>query len=75
MLIKLNDEQKNELRKDISGNGGFQSLMIELQNKFDSSASVLIINNQELLEKVIKYAYQYKSGGYQNRLKKILDLN
>lgn len=35
MLIKLNQEQINELFKDNKGSGGFQGLMRKLQEKCD----------------------------------------
>ena len=74
MRIKLNNNQKDELLKDIVGSGGFQNLMIKLQNNFNHENNELTINSQELLEKIIKYAYCYQQGGYQGRLKTILDL-
>ncbi len=73
MLVKLNQEQKKLLLIDNIGSGGFQSLMQRLQDNFNSQTMELILD-RELLEKVLRYAYNYDNGGWQQRLENIFDL-
>ena len=73
MLIKLNQEQINELFKTNQGSGGFQSLMSKLQNNFNERNNTLKVD-KDLLKKILKYTFDYQNGGWQDRLEKILDL-
>ncbi len=73
MLVRLNEEQKNELLKPNEGNGGFQTLMNTLQDKLDPTNNELNLD-KDLIKKILRYAYDYKNGGWQQRLENIFDL-
>lgn len=73
MLVKLNQNQKNELLKPNTGSGGFQSLMKTLQSKLDPASNELRLD-KDLLEQILRYAYDYSDGGWQKRLENIFDL-
>lgn len=49
MLVKLNQNQKNELLKPNTGSGGFQSLIKTLQSKLDPASNELKLD-KDLLE-------------------------
>lgn len=73
MLIKLNQTQIKELLKKNNGSGGFQSLIKTLQSNVDTTNQTLKLN-RDTLEKILRYADDYKNGGWQSRLDKIFDL-
>lgn len=73
MLVKLNQQQVDELFKPNTGSGGFQSLIKSLQKSFNPTTLELTLN-KDLLEKILKYAFEYDNGGWQDRLTGIFEL-
>lgn len=70
MKVFLNpDEIKVLSRQEPStqSDGGFQSLMVELQKKVDSATGAIDLNEQDL-ERIPRYAFDYRNGGWQGRL-------
>ena len=61
--ISLLDAQDPSTRS----HGGFQSLMVNLQNKLDRSTNELALDDNDL-RRIQRYAYCYQSGGWQDRL-------
>ncbi|MDE0344247.1 MAG: hypothetical protein OXH76_00690 [Boseongicola sp.] len=71
--VKLTTEEIAEL--DLQDphskrDGGFQSLMVDLQNRLDRDAHELSLSDGDL-ERIPRYAFDYKNGGWQNRLVQI----
>lgn len=58
--------QPTETKQD----GGFQSLLIKLQTKTDMSTGKLQLTDDDL-ERIPRYAFDHKNGGWQNRLRSI----
>ena len=52
--------------------GGFQSLMVKLRGQLDSATNRLRLDDDDL-ERIPRYAYCYKSGGWQSRLEGIFE--
>jgi hypothetical protein len=52
------------------GDGGYQSLMVGLQNKTDRATGAISLNSQDI-ERINRYAFKYRKGGWEDRLKSI----
>ena len=50
--------------------GGFQSLMVRLQKNFRSGTQELRIDDQDL-DDIQRYAFDYRQGGWETRLMRI----
>lgn len=70
IVIDLLPEELTWLRRPISGQGGFQSLLRRIQNQISDEKLVL---NESDAERLIRYASQYGGGGFQARLGRIVD--
>lgn len=70
VTINLSRGQMSALLKQepvTRADGGFQSLMILLQNRLNKSTGHITLTRSEL-ERIERYASNYKSGGWQARL-------
>ena len=66
----LNEEEINLLFKqdpETKGEGGFQSLMVKLQNQFNPEIKEIELDVEDL-ERIPRYAFDYGNGGWENRL-------
>jgi hypothetical protein len=73
MIVRLNSDEVAELRRqDVStkGNGGWQSLIVALQAKLSPTTPELQLDNDDI-ERISRYAFDYGNGGWENRLQKI----
>lgn len=70
MRIRLNQDEIHELMQPQVGRGGFQTLMRSMQNNIRTNKGSLILD-RVLLEKITRYAFTYRHGGWQIRLRKI----
>jgi len=52
------------------GDGGFQSLMVTLQDITDASSQKMYLP-PHLIERIRRYAFDYKNGGWEERIKAI----
>lgn len=52
------------------GDGGFQSLLVNLQNKVDRKTGALKLSPSDL-QRIPQYAFDYRNGGWENRLKRV----
>ena len=72
VTVELTDEELGELRgqdPDTKGGGGFQALLVALQDKVPHGRRLdLTISDRE---RIARYAHDYKSGGWQARLRKV----
>jgi len=50
--------------------GGFQQLLVELQGLLNRSTGALALSDEHE-EKIPRYAFDYKNGGWENRLRAI----
>lgn len=64
--IALLDEQDPTSR----GDGGFQRLMVDLQATLRRPTKELKLSDDDL-DRIPKYAFDYKQGGWEDRLKGI----
>ncbi len=70
MLIHLNQNEIDELfTQDPSSksDGGYQSLLVNLQGKINRSSGELKLSEIDL-EKIPRYAFDYGQGGWEGRL-------
>lgn len=51
--------------------GGFQAFLVKLQSRVDPKSNELILTIEDR-ERIARYAHDYRSGGWQARLRKIL---
>lgn len=69
-IVELNRDEIRELDMqdpDTKGSGGFQSLLVRLQQKVNHATGELILNDQDL-EEISRYAFDYQNGGWEARL-------
>lgn len=57
---------------DTAGKGGFQSLLIRLQNQTDAETGVIRLTDDDL-HQIRTYAFEYRTGGWENRLRAIFE--
>lgn len=73
MKIKLTVSELGELGKtppEAASRGGFQNFLVQLQYRVDDDTGELELDAEDLA-KIHRYAFHYKNGGWQSRLKKI----
>jgi hypothetical protein len=69
ILVNLTTDELDALRRPVSGQGGFQSLLRRMQNQIAGNTLVL---NESDGERLIRYAERYGSGGFQGRLERVV---
>lgn len=77
MKIKLTVGEIEALEKtpvSSASDGGFQNFLVQLQHRIDSDTGELELDSEDL-ERIHRYAFNYKNGGWQNRLKTIFARN
>lgn len=73
MQVTLTAIEMSELLKQdpsTRSDGGFQALLVGLQDKLNKTTGKLSLSADEL-EKIPRYAFDYKNGGWEDRLKGI----
>jgi len=68
--IELNVDALEALPRPVNGQGGFQSLLREIQQQL-SGGNVLVMT-PSLVERVARHVDQYGDGGFQGRLEYVL---
>ena len=68
--ISITEEIRAEILKDVAGEGGFQELMRRLQRGLNGLS--LYVEDEDM-PKIRRYAEDYKEGGFEDRLKPLLD--
>ncbi len=71
IVVELTPDQVDFLNRRLRGQGGYQSLLARLQSNINRNFLRL---TQDDCEKVVRYATQYGQGGFQERLKSIVQL-
>jgi hypothetical protein len=64
--IRMLDRQDPRTEND----GGFQQLLVEFQGLLDRNTGALALSDEHE-EKIPRYAFDYKNGGWEDRLKGI----
>ncbi len=67
ILDSLDAENMGPLMKELSGTGGFQSLIGKLQDQYSEKDERMILEEDDI-EKIDKYFLKYGGGGWQKRL-------
>jgi hypothetical protein len=73
MRIVLTLEELAELDRQspaTKNKGGFQGLLVTLQQKVNRFTRELVLDARDL-ERIARYAFDYKRGGWQGRLTRI----
>ena len=70
LRVELTPDQVEFLSRPVHGQGGYQSLLSRLQNNMVGSVLTL---TQSDCERVVRYATQYGQGGFQERLRSIVE--
>ena len=73
MKITLNNVEVTELlrqKPNTAGDGGFQQLLVKLQEQLNLETKELQLDDDDL-RRIPQYAFDYKQGGWQNRLELI----
>lgn len=72
LIVKLDSAEIFEIDKQdpsTARDGGFQGLMVSLQKRIDRSTGELDLTPDDL-RRVPMYAFDYKNGGWEDRLKR-----
>jgi hypothetical protein len=72
MLITLNDAEFGELKKTINGTGGFQDFLKQIRQRAAIRGGKLELTPDDI-DKIRRYAFGYKDGGYEGRLRRIFE--
>src|SRR5262249_47041819 len=75
MKINLTVEELEELSKQSpssASDGGFQNFLVKLQHRVNGGTRELELDHEDL-SRIHRYAFGYKGGGWQTRLKKIFE--
>lgn len=70
--VDLNASEIAEIDKQdpsTASDGGFQSLMVRFQQRIDRSTGRLHLTDDDL-RRIPQYAYDYRNGGWEDRLKR-----
>jgi hypothetical protein len=70
VTIDLGPDALEALRRSVHSQGGFQSLLRELQRQVSNDNQVVL--TQEVIERIARYVHDYGQGGFQGRLDAIL---
>jgi len=67
--IELSADTLEKLARPVVGQGGFQSLIRQIQRQVDGNVLVL---TPTLIERIAQYVHAYGNGGFQGRLDAVL---
>lgn len=73
MDVVLTPEEMAELFRqpaDTKGDGGYQNLLVGMQNRIKRSTGQISLTAEEL-ERIPRYAFDYGNGGWEARLQAI----
>ena len=73
LSIQLNDDEFDALMEQDPASrheGGFQSLLVTLQDNTDPHTRILVLP-VHLLERINRYAFHYEQAGWESTLKRI----
>jgi hypothetical protein len=65
--LDLNDQELAEIMRPVRGQGGIQDFMRHLQSRVNSATKTIRLDNDDL-ENIPHYAFDYGQGGFEDRL-------
>ena len=68
-MIVLSDALRARLSSETVGRGGYQTLVREIQKRLHGTK---LVADDELVERIEHYAFDYGSGGWQQLLRDLL---
>ncbi len=71
-LFGINPEDIEPILQLQAGQGGFQDLLSKINGQYSEQTQVLSLY-QEDIERLYRYTEKYGSGGFQNRIKPLLE--
>ena len=74
-IVVLNSREAAVLNQQDPGtgqDGGWQSLLVGLQNKLNRTTGELTLDIEDL-ERIPRYAFDYGNGGWESRLRGIFE--
>jgi hypothetical protein len=74
MSITLNSIEQEVLFRSNKGTGGFQNLIRRLRRKLNRQTGEIDLSAKDL-EQIPRYAFDYKNGGWEQRLIEIFRRN
>jgi hypothetical protein len=69
-IKNLSFEEIEPILREVSGQGGFQDLLRKLQRQIENNSIYLEDSD---IDRMIKYSKEYGEGGFQNRMKKLIE--
>lgn len=73
VVVHLNEEEIAELKKEINGIGGFQSLFRSLKTQIKDNEDIFILT-PDIASRIVRYRKMYGQGGWQGRLRRLPNL-
>ena len=73
IVVFLNESEIAELDRQLpqtKSNGGWQSLIVTIAQAVDRRTGRLVLSGL-LLDRIARYAFKYRNGGWQSRLRRI----
>lgn len=70
-ILNLNKDEIAELDREVNGVGGFQDLLRDLQGRVNHAVGTIKLTEDDLVH-IPHVAFDYKQGGFEERLMKIL---
>lgn len=67
--VILNEEELEVLYRPNEGQGGYQGLLTDLQDRTAADGTLPLTDDH--LEKIPRYAFEYGNGGWEDRLTRI----
>lgn len=52
---------------ETKSNGGFQALLVKLQTKVNQLSGTIVLSDHDI-ERIFRYTWKYRNGGWQNML-------
>ena len=71
-LFEIGAEDIEPIMQEPAGQGGFQDLLIKLSTQYSEQRQVLSLY-QDDIERLYRYTENYGSGGFQNRIRPLLE--
>lgn len=69
VTLRLTASERDIVTRPIVGDGGHQRLLVEIRQRLDGETLTL---DGRVLDRVARYAYQYRDGGYQVRFRALV---
>jgi hypothetical protein len=68
-MVKISETLRDRFREPVSGAGGYQEIVRTIQKRMDNGT---VCVDDDLIERIEHYAYDYGAGGWQALLRDFL---